>query len=133
MMRNRNAGVSQRLPVNQPVGRMLAGLLALGGLVLAPGAYAATFSFNVGDEVVDVVSNSTLLGGAAIRTEARDKRLVGKSNNDPNICGRDENGTLYYQLCQGLFREQTFTAERIAGARGMAGSNFDQGNLNYDR
>lgn len=96
-------------------------------------AQAFTFDFNLGEDTVEGLSNTTLIGGLAVRVESRDKRLIGKGHLDPNICGRGSDGNLYYQDCQGLFRTQTFAAERIADARGYGSSNFDQGNLNYDR
>lgn len=49
------------------------------------------------------------------------------------VCGRGPDGRLYFQVCQGIFRDQIFPAQRIVGAPGYASSNFDQGNLNYAR
>lgn len=113
--------------------------LAVAALLLAASAARSeTFSFSVGDKDFDVVSNSTLIGGAQVRIENRNSRLVGKSNQNPEVCGRlpdpsgNTEGFLYYQQCQGLYRTQSFPAERIAGASGYASNNFDQGNLNYD-
>lgn len=117
-------------------GRRLPGLMLL--LALCPGfimedASATTFDIPIGDESIEAVSNTTLIGGVAVRTEDRDSRLIGKGHLDPDVCGRDAEGRLYYQSCQGLFRTQTFTAERLANAPGFANGNLDQGNLNYDK
>ncbi|MEQ1440157.1 DUF1302 family protein [Fontimonas sp. SYSU GA230001] len=78
------------------------------------------------------VLNTTLTAGAAWRMESRADDLVGKSNLDPDLCGR-ENGRLRWQGCQGLFRDQVFTAERLVSAPGQFSMNGDDGNLNYDR
>lgn len=101
--------------------------------LVVPALQAKTFTLDLGGQSVDVVSNTTVIGGAAVRVEPRDKRLVGKANNDPEVCGRGPDGTLYFQDCQGLFKDQIFPAQRIHRARGLASLNFDQGNLNYDR
>lgn len=97
---------------------------------------AASFNFDlpfVEDYNIEVASNTTFIAGAAIRTDNRDKRLIGKSHLDPNVCGRTPDGLLQFQACQGLYRTQTFPAERIVAAPGYASNNFDQGNLNYDK
>lgn len=101
-------------------------------LELGP-ARAGTFDFTLGGEEIKGESNTTLIGGVAIRIESQDKDLIAKGHLDPEVCGRGPDGNLYYQTCQGLFRTQTFPAERIANAPGFANSNFDQGNLNYER
>lgn len=72
------------------------------------------------------------VAGVAVRTEDRNRRMISKGHLDPEVCGRPD-GLLYYPSCQGLFKDQTFPAERIVGVRGYASSNFDQGNLNYDK
>ncbi|MGQ0700720.1 MAG: DUF1302 domain-containing protein [Panacagrimonas sp.] len=96
-------------------------------------AQAFTFDFDIGNENIEGVSNTTLIGGAAIRLEERKDRLIAKGHLDTDVCGRTPDGNLYFQACQGLFRNQTFPAEKIAQARGYGSSNFDQGNLNYDQ
>ena len=85
-----------------------------------------------GDEPIVGVSNTALTLGAAVRMEDRAEDLVGKANQNPELCGRPE-GRLYYQGCQGLFREQVFTANRLVGAPGQFTNNADDGNLNYDK
>lgn len=108
-------------------------LIATGLAAAACGAHATDFDFSIGEEKIKVNSNTTLIAGAAIRTESRDPRLIAKGNLDPEVCGRTADGKLFYQTCQGLFKDQIFPAQRIAQARGYGSSNFDQGNLNYDR
>lgn len=99
----------------------------------APLGHAKTFDFELGGESIEAVSNSTFIVGVGVRTESPETRMIAKGHLDPDVCGRGPNGLLYFQTCQGLFREQSFPAERIAQARGYASSNFDQGNLNYSR
>nr|WP_293245258.1 DUF1302 family protein [Panacagrimonas sp.] len=86
-------------------------LTMLAMLAMAGPAHARTFSLEIGGEDVDVVSNTTLIGGAAMRIEERDKRLVGAVNNDANRCGRapdpsgQSDGLLWFQVCEGLFND----------------------------
>jgi len=107
-------------------------LLALA--LQAPGAQALNFSLPWGEEVqIDGVINTTVTAGAAWRMEDRSPDLVGKSNLDPDLCGRTADGHTLYQSCQGLFRTQTFPAQRLADAPGQYTVNADDGNLNYDK
>jgi len=88
------------------------------------------------DEQIEGVLNTTITAGAAIRTQARSSKLVGKANNNPNVCGRiDVNGQqrINCQTCQGLFCEQSFPAQYLADARGQFLPNFDDGNLNDNK
>lgn len=96
-------------------------------------AYAKTFTFEIGGETIEAGSNSTFIVGVGVRTESPEKRMIGKGHLDPEVCGRGPNGNVYYQVCQGIFKDQIFPAQRIVGAPGYASSNFDQGNLNYAR
>lgn len=96
-------------------------------------ARAGTFDFTLAGETFQGESNTTLIGGVGVRIERRDTDLIAKGHLDRDVCGRGPDGNLYYQTCQGLFREQTFPAQRIANAKGFGNSNFDQGNLNYDQ
>ena len=133
------SSIGSAVPAGGGVGRSASALAGLAMLAAMGSAQARTFSMELGGEDIDVISNTALIGGAAVRVERRDKRLVGATNNDPNRCGRSpdpsgqSDGFLYYQVCQGVFKDQIFPAERIATAPGMASLNFDQGNLNYDR
>lgn len=63
--------------------------------------------------------------GAALRIEARDPNLVGKSNLDPNLCAADE--------CLSVSPDQTGPNTRWLNAPGARNSVYDEGNLNYDR
>ena len=93
-------------------------------------ASATTFALPVGDVTVDGVLNSTLTLGAGVRTEARAKDLIGKSNLNPGVC-TGPNGA--YQSCQGIFKDQVFPSEQLAAAPGAASINNDDGDLNYDK
>lgn len=63
--------------------------------------------------------------GAAIRIEARDPNLVGKSNLDPNLCAADE--------CLAVSPGETGPNARYLAAPGARNSVYDEGNLNYDQ
>ncbi|MDP9139375.1 MAG: DUF1302 domain-containing protein [Pseudomonadota bacterium] len=108
-------------------------LLATLVSVVAFEGNASTFDFSIGDAAIEGVSNTTLIGGVAVRVESPDQRMIAKGHLDPNVCGRGPDGRLYYQVCQGIFKDQVFPAERLAQAPGYGSSNFDQGNLNYKR
>lgn len=100
---------------------------------VTPTAWSLSFDIPFGDESIEAASNTTITFGAAMRVESRADDLTGKSSLNPEVCPRAPDGVLYYQACQGLFREQTFTAEHLARAPGAASSNLDRGNLNYNR
>ncbi|AXQ31839.1 DUF1302 family protein [Solimonas sp. K1W22B-7] len=102
------------------------------GLGCTGQAWAISFSIPWGEETIEGVSNTNITAGAQWRMEDRAHDLVGKSNLGP-ICGRGPDGRLYYQSCQGLFREQTFPAEHLVAQPGQFTSNADDGNLNYNR
>lgn len=86
-----------------------------------------------GEDGLDGVFNSTITLGAQWRMQERSDALVGKANIDPTVCGRQANGNPLYQSCQGLFRTQGFPAARLSEVPGQFSSNFDDGNLNYDK
>lgn len=112
--------------------RAVIGSFALAGLLLAPGfAHAARLDFDLFDDVVEVNTNTTLITGLSVRTEKQRTRSIGKNNLNPDVCGRTANGEVWYQSCQGLFREQTFMAQHLADAPGQFSDNFDHGDLNY--
>lgn len=102
-------------------------------LTIKPAAFAITFDFTLFDETVEAVSNTTLIAGVAMRVEGKDERLIAKGNVDPDVCGRTADGKTFYQDCQGVFRTQSFVADKLAGAPGFASNNFDQANNNYGR
>lgn len=106
-------------------------LLWLAGMVLwhAGGVQALSFTVPLPGEFdkVDGVFNSTLTMGVGIRTQAPTAGLVGKSNLNPNLCSEQ------YQVCQGLFRDQVYPAQRLVAAPGAASLNGDLGDLNYGK
>lgn len=111
--------------------RGLLTLMALAGLPVS--AHAAQFTLPFfGDQIIDGVTNTTLITGAAVRAERPRDAAIGKNNLNPEVCGRTGQGSLF-QVCQGLFTTQTFPAEQLAAAPGQYSTNFDHGNLNYDQ
>lgn len=110
-------------------------LAAVVMLALASGQ-ASALNFDVpgffNDQTIEGVLNTTITAGAAWRVESRADDLVGKADLNPQLCGR-ENGKLRWQGCQGLFRGQTFTADRLVSGPGQFTLNADDGNLNYDK
>jgi len=113
----------------RPVRGLHAVLLLLFAGAVDAGQFKLPF---IGDKPIDVVYNTTLIGGVAVRAEPQEKATIGKNNLDPEVCGRTGN-TSYYQACQGLFTQQTFGAEHLAAAPGSFSTNFDHGNLNYEQ
>ncbi|MES2883446.1 MAG: DUF1302 family protein [Pseudomonadota bacterium] len=107
----------------------------LGALLLAlPGlAFAIDFKLPFGEDGIEGVLNTTTSLGAQVRMQEQSADLVGKSNIDPNVCGRLPNGNPLYQSCQGLFRTQSYPQARLGEVPGQYSLNFDDGNLNYDK
>ena len=89
------------------------------------GAYET--SVRLLDKDVGVVLNNTMTFGASWRLQDQAQDLISKGAINPDLCAGQ------YQTCQGLFRNQTFPAARLAAAPGQGSSNFDDGNLNYNR
>lgn len=118
--------------------------LWLAAIVLSlPGlASAVDFKLPFGEDGIEGVLNTTTTLGAQWRMQERSSDLVGKSNLDPNVCGRQGQGSNpvttgqdnpLYQSCQGLFRTQSYPQARLAEVPGQYSLNFDDGNLNYDK
>jgi hypothetical protein len=63
--------------------------------------------------------------GAGLRLEARDERLVGKSNLDPTLCAVDD--------CLAASADNRAANDRYLAAPGALNSVYDEGNLNYDQ
>ena len=106
----------------------LAARCALLTLLAPAAAQAITFELPVfGDETIDAVLNTSITIGAGIRMQDRSADLVGKSNLDPDVCSGA------FQSCQGVHRAQSYPAQHLFEAPGMASMNFDDGNLNYDK
>jgi hypothetical protein len=101
-------------------------------LLQAPQAAALSFTLDEAGEW-SAVLNTTITAGAAWRMQDRSSDLVGKSNLNPDVCGRTPEGNALYQGCQGLFRTQSYPAEQLSGAPGQFTLNADDGNLNYDK
>ncbi|WP_177189012.1 DUF1302 domain-containing protein [Solimonas aquatica] len=103
-------------------------------MLAAPGlSGAASFNFSLFDETVEVNTNTTLISGVSVRTEKQNTSAIGKNNLNPNVCGRTPEGQVWYQTCQGLFRDQSFMAQHLSDAPGQFSDNFDHGNLNYNK
>lgn len=100
-------------------------VLAASLLLGSNSAHALSFSFADGE--IEGVLNTTLTLGGAWRMQDRASDLVGKANLDPSLCGG------IYQSCQGLFKEQSYPAARLAAAPGQFSMRNDDGNLNYDK
>lgn len=96
---------------------------ALPGVLLAcicAPAYALNFEW--GD--AQFTFNNTLVLGTAIRLENPDKSIIGKLNNNPDLCPDD---------CIS-FTGDPGPNQRLVDAPGaFIGTNFDNGNLNYDK
>ncbi|HEY0917046.1 MAG TPA: DUF1302 domain-containing protein [Solimonas sp.] len=112
----------------KPAARAAALLLSLFSLP----AWSLSFDLDDNGEW-NAVLNTTITAGAAWRMQDRASDLVGKSNLDPNVCGRTADGRAQYQGCQGLFRTQTHPATKLANSPGQFTVNADDGNLNYDK
>ncbi|MES2682934.1 MAG: DUF1302 family protein [Pseudomonadota bacterium] len=112
---------------------------------LSQPVHAIDFKLPFGDDGIEGVLNTTTTFGAQVRMQDRSADLVGKSNIDPNVCGRigignnpaptgtQVVGSPLYQSCQGLFRTQSYPAARLGQVPGQYSLNFDDGNLNYDK
>ena len=111
----------------------LASITGAAAALLPGSAGALGFKIPLADSDIDVNSNTTLIAGAAIRTEQQRTSAIGKNNLDPNVCGRTSQGKIFYQDCQGLFTAQSFMAAHLAAAPGAFSDNFDRGDLNYNQ
>lgn len=119
-------------------------LIAAIGLPMSAQAIDFTLPFG-GEDGITGVLNTTSSLGVQMRTQERSADLVGKSNIDPNVCGRigignnpaptgtQMVGQALYQSCQGLFRTQSYPQARLGEVPGQYSLNFDDGNLNYDK
>ena len=107
--------------------------VAIGAALLSGNSGAAGFQIPFYDDTIDVNSNTTLIGGFAVRTEPQRTSAIGKNMLNPNVCGRTDKGQIWYQDCQGLFTAQSFMAAHLAQAPGAFSDNFDDGDLNYNQ
>jgi hypothetical protein len=101
-------------------------LLAAAALACCTNLHALSFELDANGDWLGVL-NTTITAGAGWRMQDRASDLVGKSNLDPDVCTRQ------YQSCQGLFRDQSYPAARLAAAPGQLTMRTDDGNLNYDK
>jgi len=118
--------------MKQRFGKVATTTAALLALLIAAPAYSLGFSIPFfGETSIDGVSNTSVIAGAAWRTEPQRTASIGKNNLNPEVCGRTDPKVSFYQDCQGLFTSQSFAAEHLAAAPGSFSTNFDAGNLNY--
>ncbi|WP_240433471.1 DUF1302 domain-containing protein [Solimonas sp. K1W22B-7] len=116
--------------------RSLTALAAFSVLAWSGIASAISFELPWGEDgqQIEGVLNTTITAGASWRMEKRSSDLVGKASLNPGLCGRDpDTGRTYYQSCQGLFKDQSFAAARLAQFPGQYTINADDGNLNYQK
>lgn len=98
------------------------------GLALVAGpAFAISFNLPYNDDEIKGVLNTAVTAGASIRTQERSQALVGKSNNNPGVCG------IPYQSCQADFKDQLYPSQQLARAPGQYTLNADDGDLNYNK
>lgn len=106
------------------------GYLRMGVLLSLIGAtgsaHALSFEIPFSDSAVEGVLNTTITAGASMRMQGQSSALIGKANNNPNVCAGQ-------QSCQGLFKRQSQPAATLAAAPGLFGSNNDNGDLNYNK
>ena len=100
------------------------GLCALILLAVRPAA-ALQFDIPTGGNPIKGSLDTTLTLGAGVRTQGRNVNLIGKSDNNPNVCAFPN------QSCQGVFRDQSFPAAALQGTPGQYGMYADDGDLNY--
>lgn len=112
--------------------RLSAALVAVCAGMYSNAGQAITFTLPWSDEeTIEGVLNTTITAGAQWRLKNPSSDLIGKSNLNPDLCGRSATGRPFYQSCQGLFRTQIFPAQRLVDAPGQFSLNADDGNLNY--
>lgn len=106
-------------------------LLVVSAAVSPTAVNALGFTIPFVGEDISTISNTTVITGVAIRAEPQRERSIGKNELNPNVCGRTAQGAVFYQECQGLFRDQIFPSQHLADAPGSFSNNFSHGNLNY--
>lgn len=127
--------------------RVVTAALVAAGLSLP--AQAAQFEWQIGEETVKAAINTSIQFGAQLRVEDRADDLIAKSALNPALCPRAVNGA--GTSCQGHLdvanplhnlpgaRLNSFLAEGpgvnqiFVDAPGAASSNYDDGNLNFDK
>src|SRR5882757_2837204 len=93
-----------------------AGLIGLGFALASPMAAAIDFDVPLpwGEDGIHGALNTTLTAGVGFRTQGQSVNLIGKADLNRNVCGTAPGsaGTIYYQDCQGVFRDQSYPAAR---------------------
>lgn len=107
--------------------QIAAGVAMACGLAQAGSARAVDLSTTLFGREIEATLNNAITAGVGVRMQKQSVNLVGKSAINPFVCAPP------YQSCQGLFREQSYTAAHFAGEPGDSSRNHDRGNLNYDR
>ena len=107
--------------------RMLVRLMVVCACLHAAQARAVDLSTTLFGQEIDATLNNALSAGVGLRMQEQSVNLVGKSAINPQVCAPP------YQSCQGLFREQSYTAAHFAGEPGDISRNNDRGNLNYNK
>lgn len=122
--------------------RLATGLLAAG---FCGSALAFNFEFNLGEEPVTGVLNTSLTAGAQFRMQDRSSSLLGKTKVNPALCPVAGNGG--GTSCQGhldvanplhatlnSFIGEGSSANQVAvDAPGQFSNNQDDGNFNYEK
>src|SRR5438105_1616978 len=85
--------------------------LSLVAVCLLMPASAFAITIDIGEGAVTGALNSTVTIGGAWRMQGRSVNLVGKANNNPEVC-------YGHQSCQGVFRDQVEPARTLVRAPG---------------
>jgi hypothetical protein len=99
---------------------------ALSVLLQMTTANAIQFNLDYGSGIEGTL-NTSLVAGANWRAQERSTHLVGKANNNPDLCGGAN------QSCQAVFRDQVHPSQALAAGVGQSSINGDDGNLNYNK
>ncbi|WP_051747988.1 DUF1302 domain-containing protein [Nevskia soli] len=113
--------------------------LAAGALATISGP-ASAIDFNIplpigSDNSIHGQLNTTATAGVGFRTQGQNVDLIGKSDLNPNACGTSPGsaGLIVYQNCQGVFRTQGYTSQRLQQVPGSYSMAHDDGDLNYNK
>jgi len=101
--------------------------LATAALLATLPAQAVQFTLPLAGLDIKGALDTTLTVGAAMRTQSQNVNLIGKSDNNPNVCAFPN------QSCQGVFRDQYFPAAALQKTPGQYGMYGDDGDLNYNK
>jgi len=100
---------------------------------------AGAVDFNIpvpgSDTAIHGQLNTTATAGVGVRTQSQNDSLIGKADLNPNACGSSPGsaGTIIYQNCQGVFRTQGYTSQRLEQVPGSYSMAHDDGDLNYNK